>query len=717
MRIRITDTTMLQCFLNISVILLVSVNIYAMHVPSLKQIAIKKAAEFAAHDLSYYIKALDSLSPQLNSYFTQQLVLINKNKSALPIMLLGYKLHQQQQLDSKQYKLRLLLAHNQQVQLTLKQSSQIIQASATIQNLIQDLEEQIEEIPLPLLTQEQITNLLPYISITHALNISNNTLPMLQQEIPETVVLSSYYLKFTALRQLKYDLTTKTIPTLCNLIIAASYLDMQNGEHTINFIEIATQALANKLLQLPQHQNEYDVIHVLPAHIQRMLARYIIDYSAVRYVLCSNSTDVITNTAQTLTGHKGLVSSISWSHDGKYIASCSNDRTARIWNANTSTCIYILKGHTNNVWSVIWSPDGKYIASSSEDGTVRIWDAITGTCIHTLEGHTNNVWAVVWSPDGKYVASKSQDATIRVWNAITGTCIYTLNGSYGGSSLTPWSPDSRYIASCSFDSTIKIWDITNGTCIRTLKGHTHWVYSVSWSPDNSMLASGSWDTTIRVWDITTGTCIHTLEGHTDSIYSLSWSPNGKYIASGSRNNIIKVWDAVTSNCIYTLTGHMDAVISVSWSSDGKYIASSSEDGTVRIWDASIGTCIHMLTGYYNTMNSISWSPNGCKLAGGCHSTDYTVFDHFTDYMVKVCDIINTKLHKYLEDTLSWEQALLLVRIISQQDIDFVHDIQAYTCYASLPEDVKQLLSKNTCATLTAAFHDSILHRDKRLRIE
>ena len=395
--------------------------------------------------------------------------------------------------------MRLLLANNQHRQLTPEQSKELVQNSATIQNIIQDIEEQVEEIPLPLLTQEQVITLLSYISSLNALNTSDSTLPMLQQEMPEITALSSYWIKYTALQQLKEHLAAYTVSTLCDLLIAASYLDIENSEQTINFIELATQALGNKLLQSSAYQDAHDVINTLPNIIQRMLVHYLIDHSALRYALCSNSTDVITNTVQTLTGHTGYVNSVSWSPDGSYLASCANDNTIKIWDTTTGTCIHTLD--QDGVISVSWSPDGKYIASGSWDKTIRIWDASTDTCIHILTGHTYHINSVSWSPDGKYVASKSQDATIRVWNAITGTCIYTLNGSYGGSSLTPWSPDSRYIASSSNDSTIKIWDITNGTCIRTLKGHADCVRSVSWSPDGSKLAGYSINGKVMVWDI------------------------------------------------------------------------------------------------------------------------------------------------------------------------------------------------------------------------
>jgi WD40 repeat protein len=56
---------------------------------------------------------------------------------------------------------------------------------------------------------------------------------------------------------------------------------------------------------------------------------------------------------------------------------------------------------------VAFSPDGKRLASACQDKTVRVWDAQTGQELLSLKGHTAKVNSVAYSPDGKRLASSS----------------------------------------------------------------------------------------------------------------------------------------------------------------------------------------------------------------------------------------------------------------------------------------------------------------------
>ncbi|NJR75593.1 MAG: WD40 repeat domain-containing protein, partial [Scytonema sp. CRU_2_7] len=119
---------------------------------------------------------------------------------------------------------------------------------------------------------------------------------------------------------------------------------------------------------------------------------------------------------KTLSGHRYWVNSISFSRDGKTLASASGDYTIKLWDIATGKQLNTLTGHRSGVSSVSFSPDGKTLASASYDRTIKLWNVATGKLLKTLFGHRSGVSSVSFSPDGKTLASASYDRTIILWN-------------------------------------------------------------------------------------------------------------------------------------------------------------------------------------------------------------------------------------------------------------------------------------------------------------
>ena len=242
-----------------------------------------------------------------------------------------------------------------------------------------------------------------------------------------------------------------------------------------------------------------------------------------------------------------------------------------------------LGGHANQVWAVSFSPNGKLLATGSADKTVKLWDTTTRKEIKTLSGHTDGVYAVSFSPNGKLLATGSYDKTVKLWDTTTRKEIKTLSGHTDWVYAVSFSPNGKLLATGSRDNTVKLWDTTTDKEIKTLTGHTDAVLAVSFSPDGKRLATGSRDKTVKLWDTSTGKVIQTLTGHTDTVNTVSFSPDGKLLATASGDNTVKLWNTTTGKEIKTLTGHTSWVYGVSFSPNGKLLATGSGDNTVRLW--------------------------------------------------------------------------------------------------------------------------------------
>jgi len=286
--------------------------------------------------------------------------------------------------------------------------------------------------------------------------------------------------------------------------------------------------------------------------------------------------------ARMLHGHIHSVNTLALLPDGRLISG-SLDKTIKLWDLKSQTCVATLTGHGKSVEALALLPDGRLV-SGSKDNTIKLWDLKSQVCVATLSGHSDGVTALVPLPDGRLISS-SLDNTIKLWNLqktsfFQKPCIATLSGHSNGVTALVLLPDGR-LMSGSYDKTIKLWDLKSQTCVATLTGHSHYVGAFALLPDGRLI-SGSRDSTIKLWDLKTRTCVATLTGHSVDVSALALLPDGRLI-SGSEDKTIKVWDLKSQTCVATLTGHSGQVHTLALLSDGR-LMSGSGCNTIMLWD-------------------------------------------------------------------------------------------------------------------------------------
>ena len=276
-----------------------------------------------------------------------------------------------------------------------------------------------------------------------------------------------------------------------------------------------------------------------------------------------------------LLGHSERVWSVSWHPSGELLASCSSDKSVRVWRRSATSaaptdsaaaitaaagweCCAVLDGvHTRTVRCVSWSPCGRLLASAGFDGRVAVWSLKRGRQQHTTDSTEEHAQA----EDDDVEAAKSRSIAPS-FSRVSFECVCQLEGHENEVKAVSWSSDGRLLASCSRDKTVWVWERDEGAdgtldfeCVSVCSGHSADVKHVAFHPQLPLLLSAGYDNSVRVWreeEENSGgewECAHTLDGHTSTVWMADWlrAAEGKVVAvvSASDDRTVRVWSPST----------------------------------------------------------------------------------------------------------------------------------------------------------------------------
>lgn len=125
-----------------------------------------------------------------------------------------------------------------------------------------------------------------------------------------------------------------------------------------------------------------------------------------------------------LKGHKNSVFASNYHPSGKYLVSGSRDAQLMVWDTNASYALReSISAHLYTINDVTFRRDGKYFATCSMDKSVKLWDALNFKLKKVIDkhrhaGHGNSVNKLIWMSYRDLLVTCSDDRTISIWEII-----------------------------------------------------------------------------------------------------------------------------------------------------------------------------------------------------------------------------------------------------------------------------------------------------------
>ncbi|XP_056414615.1 transducin beta-like protein 2 [Hyla sarda] len=318
--------------------------------------------------------------------------------------------------------------------------------------------------------------------------------------------------------------------------------------------------------------------------------------------------------AAALKAHSGNITCLDFSSNGKYLATCSDDRTVRIW----STKDFLEREHhctranveLDHATHVRFSPNGRaFIVYLAYGDTIRVFKMTKKDDVAVFSAaqedfpkrHKATVVNIGIADTGKFIMSASNDTTIFIWS-LKGDVLATINTNQVANAYACVSPCGRFVASCGFTPDVKIWEVCFGKSGEfrevarafELKGHSAGVCGFAFSNDSSRMATVSKDGTWKLWNTDVEYkkqqdpyLLFTGKWSSKEPCRIALSPDGRIVAIASVCDIT-VYNALTGEIEEEFKSvHGDVISDLAFDINNKFLVSTG-DRAVRVFHNSAG---------------------------------------------------------------------------------------------------------------------------------
>ncbi|GAX21127.1 transducin (beta)-like 1 [Fistulifera solaris] len=207
---------------------------------------------------------------------------------------------------------------------------------------------------------------------------------------------------------------------------------------------------------------------------------------------------------QQFTEHNAPALDVDWKDDETF-ASCSSDKTVQVCKVGSSKPLKVYLGHTDEVNGVKWDPTGRYLASCSDDCTAKIWDVDSDRSdpLFDLKDHSEEIYTLKWSPvtTGRppLLATASFDGKVILWNIEDGSRYRVFDRHRDSVYSVSFSPSGDYLASGALAGQMYIWDIKENCHVKSYQG-TGDIFEVAWNKEETRVAGCFSSNTVAIVD-------------------------------------------------------------------------------------------------------------------------------------------------------------------------------------------------------------------------